>query len=334
MRFYVPKRKLKYTKKKAQWIVKRKITNRFVSLCCGVISTWNQLSYLCNMGEIFDIYSILDLEYGSSIDVIRSKMKTHRKNGQWNNAVHLQILEIISIPETKDNYDQAYLKIKIGESQIANLVWKSQRHEFVDYYKQFNIDTDTPTKQIQYKLKKLSMKLHPDRQGNKEQFEILNDAKYILTNEPARHYYNIIHNKFYSALTFLQEDETNPKEEESIQRNKNKTEDRQIFIKNFNSEIKILKDAIKHFGRIEKIAKLGQKMFLVTMKSTGGATMVINNLNGRKIGKHKIKAEPYKSKEQMNRERMEKEEQERTNRAQTFEDYDMSDVEVLWVSSN
>ena len=68
------------------------------------------------------------------------------------------------------------------------------------------------------------------------------------------------------------------------------------------------------------------------MKSTEGATLAIKNLDGKRIGKHKIKAGPYKTKEQLNQERMEREEEERRNREQRFENYDTSEVEVVWVS--
>jgi len=73
-------------------------------------------------------------------------------------------------------------------------------------------------------------------------------------------------------------------------------------------------------------------MFLVTMKSTEGASLAIKNLDGKKIGKHKIKAGPYKSKEQINKERMEREDEERRNREQSFENCDTSEVQVIWVS--
>ena len=203
------------------------------------------------MEEFLDIYSILELEYGSSIDVIKSKMKTHHKNGIWNDAVYLQILKLISVPEDKDSYDQEYLRVKIGEDFISKLVWRTQRHGFIDYYRQFDIDIDSPAKQVKSKLMRLNMILHPDKpQGNHDKFQVLCDATYILTNESARFYYNIIYKKFYSTFSFLEEDETNSQEEESIQRNKIKIEQRQVFIKNFDSEIKILKEALKHFGRI------------------------------------------------------------------------------------
>ena len=79
-----------------------------------------------------------------------------------------------------------------------------------------------------------------------------------------------------------------------------------MFIKTFNGNIKILKEEIKHYGRLENLTKLGQKMVLVTMKSTEGAKQTIEYINGRRIGKYIIRAGPYKSKKQLDRERAER----------------------------
>ena len=55
-----------------------------------------------------DLYGILGLNYGVSIDTIRDTIKNHHKSGKITpqlGRIYNEILEVISVPERKDMYD-------------------------------------------------------------------------------------------------------------------------------------------------------------------------------------------------------------------------------------
>ena len=287
-----------------------------------------------NSTSLIDMYQFLDLEYGSSIDTIRNKIRDHYKDGkitQQLNVYYSEIIDIISIPDNKDQYDRSYLKHKINDDLIVNLVWRLQRHGFKDYYRMLNVDITASTKEIRVKQIKLAKQYHPDKScGDTKKFEMLNDAMRILSMEQSRMLYNSIYRNFYKDMNFLENNQI--QEGQPLQRNKIQKEQRQVFIKNFNGNIKTLKEEIKHYGRVENLTKLGQKMVLVTMKSTEGAKQTIEYINGRRIGKYIIRAGPYKTIEQLERERAERREEETRRREERYQNYDTSEVEVVWQS--
>ena len=119
------------------------------------VNTDRGRAYTLDMEQGLDLYGILGLDYGASIDTIRNSIKRHYKSGKITpqlNPAYNRILEIISVPEKKDLYDEGYLKEIIKDHSTAMKVWRVQRHCFEDYYKLCEANIDAPTKEIRNKM--------------------------------------------------------------------------------------------------------------------------------------------------------------------------------------
>ena len=281
-----------------------------------------------------DLYSFLGLQFGVSIDSIRARIKIHHESGMITpvlESTYSQILNILDSQESKDLYDRSILESAIEDNNAALKVYKAQKMLFTDYYKVLGINSDASPRSIKLQFRDLSLKFHPDKgpSADLEIFQKVNDAHQILGNPQARPWYNIVYDSYYKARNFLLQDS----EEPPLTRSKTPVEARKIHIKNYEGDYKTLKNATKVFGGVEKTTIFGNKIAIVTMRSVEGAKSVVENLHGKRVGKNLIRISPYKTKEEREKEKRAKMEQERILREQRFNEYDMSDIEVIWQSA-
>ena len=276
---------------------------------------------------VVDLYGTLNLPYGATVDEIRKKIKEDFKNGRiitdQQKSNYNEILEYVSMPDKKDSYDQIYLESKVGDKLLACKIWRNQRFNFVDYYNILNLSPDASTREIKRSYRKLALLYHPDKQHSPaedthEIFAILADAISILDVVEARNMYNIVHQNFYKGQNFLDDEE--PKQEEKTNGNQPQTEKKRIFIKNYAGSYKELRIALQKYGQIVKVSNIGRKMYIAKMKNQAGALAVIKNLQGIRIGRHKIKVCFYMSLEQVK--------EAKEARSRNMDDGD-SDVEIV-----